>query len=112
MASEAQPGETVAPTMEHTALFDWRYNLSYTQAVKTAISIPDPLFKAAEGLARRLGITRSELYQKAVAAFVEKHEARVVTNALDELYGRNPDVATLDRGVEALQTLSLPKDDW
>ncbi len=90
---------------------EW-YNLSYTGAVKTAISIPDVLFEAAERLARRLGITRSELYQKAVAAFVEKHEARVVTDALDELYGRKPDIATLDRGVEALQTLSLPEDDW
>ncbi len=88
------------------------YNLSYTHAVKTAISIPDALFEAAEGLARRLGITRSELYQKAVAAFVEKHEARSVTEALDELYGPKPVIATLDRGVEALQTLSLPKDDW
>lgn len=93
------------------SLTGW-YNLSYTHAVKTAISIPDALFEAAEGLARRLGITRSELYQKAVAALVEKHEARAVTDALDELYGRKPDIATLDPGVEALQTLSLPKDDW
>ncbi len=90
---------------------EW-YNFSYTIAVKTAISIPDALFKAAEGLARRLGITRSKLYQEAVAAFVEKHEARAVTDALDELYGRKPDIATLDRCVEALQTLSLPEDDW
>ncbi len=92
-------------------LTEW-YNFSYTTAVKTAISIPDALFKAAEGLARRLGITRSKLYQEAVAAFIEEHQAQAVTDALDELYGRKPDIATLDRCVEALQTLSLPEDDW
>ena len=102
----------LSTSLEHTCRLTAWYNLSYTIAVKTAISIPDALFKAAEGMARRLGITRSKLYQEAVAAFVERHEARAVTDALDELYGQKPDIATLDRCVEALQTLSLPDDDW
>ncbi len=88
------------------------YNLSYTQAVKTAISIPDALFEAAERLAQRLGLSRSELYQKAVAAFVEKHDAGLVTDALNDVYGPNPDVSRLDAGVEALQAFSLPEDKW
>jgi mRNA-degrading endonuclease toxin of MazEF toxin-antitoxin module len=33
--------------------------------VKTAISIPDPLFDAAERLAKRLRIARSQLYCRA-----------------------------------------------
>ncbi len=88
------------------------YNLSYTQAVKTAISLPDALFEAAERLAQRLGLSRSELYQKAVAAFVEKHDAGLVTDALNDVYGPNPDVSRLDAGVEALQAFSLPEDKW
>ena len=88
------------------------YNLSYTTAVKTAISIPDRLFEAAERLAQRLGITRSELYQKAVAAFVESHETQAVTDALNGIYGPEPDAGKLDPGLDLLQILSLPRDDW
>ncbi|MEM6753148.1 MAG: ChpI protein, partial [Cyanobacteria bacterium P01_C01_bin.38] len=33
--------------------------------MKTAISIPDPLFEAAEQFAKRLGLSRSELYAMA-----------------------------------------------
>jgi predicted transcriptional regulator len=92
--------------------FDEGYNHSYTSLVKTAISIPDALFQAADRLARHLGMTRSELYQRAVAAFLERHEAQAITGALDELYERQPDGGTLDRGIEILQTLSLPEGDW
>ena len=52
---------------------DRRYNFSYTFGMKTAISIPDPIFQAAEEAAARLSMSRSQLYTKAVAAFVEIH---------------------------------------
>ena len=35
--------------------------------MKTAISLPDPLFKSADALARRLGVSRSELFANAMA---------------------------------------------
>jgi len=38
--------------------------------MKIAISIPDPIFQAAEGLAHRLGISRSELYAEALAEYM------------------------------------------
>jgi len=41
--------------------------------MKTAISIPDPLFDAAEDVADRLGVSRSQLYAKALAEYVAKH---------------------------------------
>lgn len=34
--------------------------------MKTAISIPDKVFRSADALARRLGISRSELYTTAI----------------------------------------------
>ncbi|EIJ36932.1 hypothetical protein Thini_4454 [Thiothrix nivea DSM 5205] len=37
--------------------------------MKTAISIPDPVFQAAELFARHFGISRSELYTKAVEEY-------------------------------------------
>lgn len=53
--------------------------------MKTAISIPDELFKRADVLAARLGKSRSELYREALADFVAKREPGAVTRALDEL---------------------------
>jgi metal-responsive CopG/Arc/MetJ family transcriptional regulator len=47
--------------------------------MKTAISIPDPIFQAADSLANRLGVSRSELYAKAIEAFIEQNKNRDVT---------------------------------
>lgn len=55
--------------------------------MKTNISIPDPIFEAADKLARQLGMSRSELYANAVAKFVESHRDESVIKALDEIYG-------------------------
>jgi hypothetical protein len=41
--------------------------VGYTYGMKTAISIPDKVFKEAERLARRLGQSRSKLYGEGVA---------------------------------------------
>ena len=41
--------------------------------MKTAISIPDETFEAAETLAGRLGLSRSELYATAVAEYLARH---------------------------------------
>lgn len=42
--------------------------------MKTAISIPDQVFAQAEQIARRNGISRSELFTKAVLHYIE-HQA-------------------------------------
>jgi hypothetical protein len=94
------------------APLDVWYNQSYTSLVKTAISIPDTLFEAAERLADRLGVSRSELYQRAVAALLERYVAQAVTDTLDEIYGPEPEVGRLDPTVVLLQNFSLAQDDW
>ena len=38
--------------------------------MKTAVSIPDPIFQAAEDLDKRLGLSRSELFARALKAYV------------------------------------------
>ena len=40
--------------------------------MKTAISIPDDLFAEAEGLAERLGMSRSEMFARALRAFLRQ----------------------------------------
>lgn len=55
--------------------------------MKTAISVPDSLFKSADALAGRLGVSRSELYARAVAEYVAKHREAKVTERLNAVYG-------------------------
>jgi predicted transcriptional regulator len=51
--------------------------------MKTAISLPDVVFRNADRLAKRLKMSRSELYREAVAEYVARHEPEAVTEALD-----------------------------
>jgi metal-responsive CopG/Arc/MetJ family transcriptional regulator len=78
--------------------------------MKIAISIPDPLFDAAEDVADRLGVSRSQLYAKALAEYVAKHRDDQVTEALNRVYAKYS--STLDPVLAAMQSLSLPKEEW
>jgi len=51
--------------------------------MKTAISVPDEIFDEGEHLAKRLKVSRSELYARALAEFVSRHAPEAVTEALD-----------------------------
>lgn len=53
--------------------------------MKTAVSIPDDLFRQVDELARRLGKSRSEVYREALADSVARSDADAVTQALDDL---------------------------
>jgi antitoxin MazE6 len=41
--------------------------------MKTAVSMPDPIFHAFERLAQRLGVSRSQLCSRAVGEYLERH---------------------------------------
>lgn len=58
--------------------------------MKTAVSIPDPVFAAADDAARRLGISRSELYARALKRYLQDEPGDEVTVLLDEIYGEVP----------------------
>jgi metal-responsive CopG/Arc/MetJ family transcriptional regulator len=79
--------------------------------MKTAISIPDHLFRAAERAAKRLGFSRSELYWRAVAAFLERQSDTLVTEALNEIY-HSQERSVLDPVLEEMQRASLSREDW
>lgn len=78
--------------------------------MKTAISIPDHLFLAAERTAERLRISRSELYATALAAYLRDNRHGDITERLNALYAEES--STLDPVLAHIQSLSLPKDDW
>lgn len=54
--------------------------------MKTAISIPDPIFEAAESLASNLGMSRSEIFTKAMIEFIEVQKHKNVTTRLNAVY--------------------------
>ena len=56
--------------------------------MKTAISIRDEVFEAAERTAKDLGMSRSELYTKAVGEFVARHAGDQLTERLNAVYGK------------------------
>lgn len=58
--------------------------------MKIAVSIPDPLFEAAERAARRLGLSRSQLYARALERFIAHEPDDEITARLDEVYAHEP----------------------
>jgi hypothetical protein len=59
----------------------------YAWSINTTISIPDPIFKSADALAGRLGVSRSELYARAAAEYVARHRDAKVAERLNAVYG-------------------------
>jgi len=57
----------------------------YTSGMKTAVSIPDELFRRADELASRLGKSRSELYREALHDYLARRDPKAVTAALNDL---------------------------
>jgi metal-responsive CopG/Arc/MetJ family transcriptional regulator len=53
--------------------------------MKTAISLPDEVFASAERLAKRLKLSRSQLYGRALGEYVARHAPDAVTEALDRV---------------------------
>ena len=76
--------------------------------MKTTISIPDALFKAAERLAKRLGIPRSRLYSRAIERYVSEAERPDVTALLNKIYQNES--SELDPVLEALQSVATPRE--
>jgi len=80
--------------------------------MKTAISIPDALFAAAERLAKQLGVSRSELFRKALGDFLRDHNQEGVTEKLNAVYGRNGSNSRIDPALERMQIGSLGNEQW
>jgi metal-responsive CopG/Arc/MetJ family transcriptional regulator len=53
--------------------------------MKTAVSVPNDVFKSADRLAKRLGRSRSWLYSEAVAEFVARRAPDSVTESMDRV---------------------------
>ncbi len=90
-------------------LASW-YNSSYTRVVKTAISIPDPLFRTADRAAKRQKVSRSRSYAQAVEAYLKAQQAKGVKEALDAVYAAED--SSLDPVIARMQSLSIGREQW
>jgi metal-responsive CopG/Arc/MetJ family transcriptional regulator len=77
--------------------------------MKTAISLPDPVYKAAEKLSRRKHMSRSEFYATAIRWYIDKEEKSGITQQLNAVYGQHCDV---DPVIENTGIVDLSMNDW
>lgn len=54
--------------------------------MKTAISLPDDVFEAAEVMIEARGWTRSRLYAEALRDYLRSQDAEAITAALDRVH--------------------------
>ncbi len=73
--------------------------------MKTAISLPDPIFEEAEALAQQLGMSRSELYTKALKAYLKRYNRERMLSQLNEVYSQES--SELDAVMAKMQFMSL-----
>ena len=78
--------------------------------MKTAISIPDKLFNAADRYAKNHGYSRSRLFAEAVAQYLGQHPSDQITQKLNEVYSSEP--AELDEALAIIQANSIAKEEW
>jgi antitoxin MazE6 len=78
--------------------------------MKTAVSMPDDLFRQAEATARRLRVSRSQLYAKAIAEFLKRQDRNAITERLNDVYSRRP--AKVDSALNRAQLKSLERGRW
>jgi metal-responsive CopG/Arc/MetJ family transcriptional regulator len=77
--------------------------------MKTAVSIPDRLFAAAERVSRRLGLSRSRFYAMAIEKVLESDGRRGIKQALDAIYSQED--SRLDSQLVKMQSASLDVED-
>ena len=82
----------------------------YTSGMKTAVSIPDDVFADAERLASRLRTSRSQLYARALAEFVARHDDDRVTALMDQAVREA--CGESDAFLQAAAQQSLQRVEW
>ena len=78
--------------------------------MKTAISLPDQLFTAADALAKKLGMSRSRLYATALAEYVAKQRYDRVTERLNAVYATEE--SRLPDDIRRAQQRLLLRQEW
>ena len=84
--------------------------LQYNCSMKTAVSIPDAVYRAGELLAKRLKLPRSRLYALALADYVERHADDDITQRLNASLAAHP--AAADPFIREAASRTLERNEW
>ena len=80
--------------------------------MKTAITLSDRDFVAADKLAKQLEISRGELYRLAIAEFIARHSDDRITEQLNEVYAQGEQAPAVDGHLPAMQAGSMAEEQW
>jgi predicted transcriptional regulator len=78
--------------------------------MKTAVSIPDAVFRTADRFARQRKLSRSALFTQALEDFLALRRSDDVTERLNRVYAASD--STIDQALRTLQSRSIPKERW
>jgi len=78
--------------------------------MKVAISVPDSVHRAVDRAARRMRVPRSQLYVRAVKAYLKQAEQGDITARLDAVYGDQ--AADGDPFLAAAARATLRRNEW
>ena len=78
--------------------------------MKVAISVPDPIFEAAERLAKQRQVPRSQLFAEALQEYLSRHGSEAVTAKLNEVYGAEE--SALEQSLVEAQYGSIEYEAW
>ncbi|HEX9940199.1 MAG TPA: hypothetical protein VGB15_23900 [Longimicrobium sp.] len=78
--------------------------------MRTVVSVPDALFAAADALAARLGVTRSDLNAAALAELIAKHDRDHLTARLDRIHATED--GSLDPALRKAQARAIGPEEW
>jgi len=106
-SSVEPPGHGTTPRV---ASLTWAVCTIHTAPMKVAVSVPDTVFEAAERVSRRMRVSRSRLYAKAVEAYVKQHSEEDITEQLNKVYAGNS--STLDPAMETASLEVLRRERW
>jgi len=84
--------------------------VGYTSGMKTAISLPDAVFHAAERQAKRAQKSRSQLYADALTEYLSRHSPDEVTDAMNRVVDQLP--GSPDPFVFAAAQSVLARNEW
>ena len=78
--------------------------------MKVAISVPDRISRAADKAAKQMRVPRSQLYARAVEAYLKQASGQEVTERLNAVYGEGVPEPTLF--LEAAARAAFRRSKW
>ncbi len=78
--------------------------------MKTAISLPDDLFRAGDALAKEMKLSRSALYARALERYIARQREDEITEQLNAVYATES--SELDGAIVLAQLEILEREKW